>query len=491
MPLNGTIAITGTNMNRVMAVLRNDKRTKDKQFVKIVKNYILDVLLNEERSKDAVGINWATLNNQNMVKYLGYKSNEMENFSDMLTVENDNIRGAAWVKEMLDFVFNGNMLNCRETRRFKKAISNKTLIDDKAVTMLFANNKECHPYLKKIIEKTIPDSAVYIINGDYITNKEAEEGTKKFMKENEGKRIFIISALMGCRSYSIPEIKNIVLLIDGGSSATTTQRVGRGLTPWNNDHKICHVIDFRVNEYEGNPPVYQYLEEMAMSMIDDESKKRKMAAIKELIKEASEKLTFNEYFAKNESGFKELSADEVYMMMDTPHVAQYKFETTCEPVLDGLGKTESINKLIDNLSGNDGEIFTDEMLRTQNGIENENEKGDKDRFMKVTKKSLNKCKKYDEETREELSRKAEIYRCFQWISNNINVFNTYDYKKNIFELTMKNDVLPALSEETKGNAFDASYGLKQGTHKLIVEVIKGILENVHDLGDFDKLFFTV
>ena len=99
--------------------------------------------------------------------------------------------------------------------------------------LVSANNKEMKQ-IYEIAEREIPDWHVKILNGDFTSNRNAEDETKREINEARiaGKKgIVIISNQMGSRSYSIPAIQATVIAYDRGSVDATMQKVSRCLTP--------------------------------------------------------------------------------------------------------------------------------------------------------------------------------------------------------------------------------------------------------------------
>jgi hypothetical protein len=73
---------------------------------------------------------------------------------------------------------------------------------------------------------------IMILNGDVTSREESEKYTRGRLKEFKGskKAVLILASNMGKRSYSIPEIKNVFLMFDGGSGHGTEQVIARGMT---------------------------------------------------------------------------------------------------------------------------------------------------------------------------------------------------------------------------------------------------------------------
>lgn len=115
--------------------------------------------------------------------------------------------------------------------------------------LVSANNKEMKQ-IYEIAEREIPEWHVKVLNGDFTSNRNAEDETVKEINEARigGKKgILIIANQMGSRSYSISEIQATVIAYDRGSVDATMQKVSRCLTPgktYNGETKSHgHIVD--------------------------------------------------------------------------------------------------------------------------------------------------------------------------------------------------------------------------------------------------------
>lgn len=102
-----------------------------------------------------------------------------------------------------------------------------------------------------LCDKRYADYEVVVLNGDYTSNKEAEELCRSRMNEAKlrGKKgMLIIANMMGSRSFSIPEIQTSVIMYDKGSVDATAQKTSRCLTPgndWDGNRKgRGHIVSF-------------------------------------------------------------------------------------------------------------------------------------------------------------------------------------------------------------------------------------------------------
>lgn len=106
------------------------------------------------------------------------------------------------------------------------------------VTQIFANTKDRKQQRKlvKLIEETLGSQyLVILVNSDETSNRDAERDVKALVKraQKENKYVVILSKDMGSRSFSVPEIDTVVLMLDRGSYATVSQKISRVLTPGN------------------------------------------------------------------------------------------------------------------------------------------------------------------------------------------------------------------------------------------------------------------
>lgn len=100
-----------------------------------------------------------------------------------------------------------------------------------------------------------------------LTNKEVEHYIRKELipqLKKEGKKLVLVSRLMGARSVSIPEVETTFLWYDGGSIEATKQKISRVLTGgerWNGDKKIYgNVVSFSFDpNREETSPIDDYI----------------------------------------------------------------------------------------------------------------------------------------------------------------------------------------------------------------------------------------
>lgn len=120
--------------------------------------------------------------------------------------------------------------------------------------LLTSANKKEMTQAGKIIQSVLPEYHIKVLNGDYTTNKSAEDETKKeiAIAQRKGKAgVIVISNQMGSRSYGVSEIQATVIAYDRGSVDATTQKVSRCLNPGvtydNEDRTHGFIVDMSFN----------------------------------------------------------------------------------------------------------------------------------------------------------------------------------------------------------------------------------------------------
>ena len=127
-------------------------------------------------------------------------------------------------------------LTGEEPLRQEINLSNLTGESIDCFMMLVSANKKdrAMDQIKEIAERALPNHHIKLLNGDYTSNKQAQDDTTKEINEARiaGKDgVIIIANQMGSRSYSIPEIQATVIAYDRGGVDATVQKVSRCLTP--------------------------------------------------------------------------------------------------------------------------------------------------------------------------------------------------------------------------------------------------------------------
>ena len=103
------------------------------------------------------------------------------------------------------------------------------------VAMMFvsAENAMMNQFYE-IAKETLKTYRIVLLNGHETTNRDSEDKVKRAINEaknTEQDGVFIISGIMGSRSFSVSEIQTTILAYDGGNVHTTTQKSFRALTP--------------------------------------------------------------------------------------------------------------------------------------------------------------------------------------------------------------------------------------------------------------------
>lgn len=129
-------------------------------------------------------------------------------------------------------------------------LSNLTGESINCFMVLTSADKKGMAQLKNIYESAVPNWHVKVLNGDYTSNRQAEDETTKEINEAKiaGKDgVIILANQMGSRSYSVSEIQATVIAYDRGSVDATTQKVSRCLTPGDTyleeKKEIGHILD--------------------------------------------------------------------------------------------------------------------------------------------------------------------------------------------------------------------------------------------------------
>jgi hypothetical protein len=104
------------------------------------------------------------------------------------------------------------------------------------VTMIFTpsrSKRELNKFVKTFASEN-PDIETMIITGDETTNAEAQRITKdkirKMRQLKDDRALVIFSMAMGSRSYSVPEIRRVIIMGDGFINAPWYQKSARCLT---------------------------------------------------------------------------------------------------------------------------------------------------------------------------------------------------------------------------------------------------------------------
>ena len=431
---------TDNNVDKIF-ITTGTKIEKTKTLFKpecyVKRDYIIDVLA---KRANAVGINWTVLNNSEMVKAFGYSKDEMENWTDIFTVEDGKLKGELYLRDLIDFLFNKSFkIATKENRKYR----NHNLLNE-AVTMWWTPvGKEAQALLKKLIEEVAPSYRVEIINGDETTNAEAEDRVKNIIKTT-GIRLILISSGMASRSFSIKEIKNNILTCNAGDGASLTQKCFRGCTPWN-EHKEMknNIIDFRLAFAE--PALASYLSNIAVDTLEENAAHKSTKELLNIIN-GTDKLTFAEYFSNGVNPLRELTDDEISIMLNSKD-----YRT--------LNSIKIINIALDTIDLPKYKLT--EAFKI-NELINSNIKGDAKRKTYTTSATIagatNKTTKQLEED--------QRIQYLAYLLNHKEVFKSYKYENNILE----NEFLHNMPKERQ-EALEECLGLDMHVMVQIAELL--------------------
>ena len=87
--------------------------------------------------------------------------------------------------------------------------------------------------LGEILSGILTDWDVKVVNGDHTSNAKAEQEVKQWIdiaKDNGKRGVWLVSANMATRSFSVSDINVVLLAYDAGDSAATIQKISRALT---------------------------------------------------------------------------------------------------------------------------------------------------------------------------------------------------------------------------------------------------------------------
>lgn len=321
--------MTGTDAGCVKSMWPDDKLAVYKR------DYIVDVLKADERA-GAVSIAWHVLDNSSLAAAVGSNA-AMENFSWMCEVVDGHLKEEVYFTQLLRWLYlNETPFDPSKFRDIAKA----KLVDPSFATMVFLpNDKKCHAVFAKLVEQAVPGSRAVIVNGDETTNAEAEEMVKQALKDNAKRRgledndfrrgagVFIIASCMANRSFSVKEIKNILLLVNSGEYWSIAQKVARGLTPFRADtnspfspsdpRKICNVIDFRL--MWNWPALSNWLSGLGIEVLKQEDHTTETSPFEmvERISEMTGKISFDEYRWNGIDPVHKLGKADLMAMMQT------------------------------------------------------------------------------------------------------------------------------------------------------------------------------
>ena len=429
---------TGTNIESTYDIFQNSDGYKC--YKSLRKNYIIDVLGDKSR-ENVVKIKYTRLCNHNLLKNVkGYMPQEMENFMYYFSLNEDgSLKGESYLEQLILFLFNSyKFANNLYDKDIRRCICNNKLINDKFATAIFVPEKgiKKHGYaFVKLVESVVGDEyTVCLINGDVTTNKDAEEMAKNVIKtnwdkKNNNKVIFIMGS-MASRSWSVEDVKNIVLMFDGSGESTLIQKISRGFTPVRKDHNtklkdndICNIIDLRISDvHEGH--LSEFISGVARSSIRpdmDESE------VMEILCDPN-KIQFYEYFGSESTyPIEQISENDLYKIFRTGEYLRHKALAMITP-----DNYSNVPNPSDQYKGADGESSTGGILTY--AIKH-NTKGDNDRKKKSKKRRDNTPQSDDSnETQSASNSKGQEVvtfdrkkQHFYFLLNNIKIFRTMKY----------------------------------------------------------------
>ena len=434
-----TIATTGTNAYENETIFRSDKYIK--------RDYLVDVL-NSPCRPDAVHIHWHVLDNAGMLD-AGFKACAMENFSSMLEVVNGHLREEMYFESLFTWLFKP-----AEAVWLKPSFRKNVPINRDAATMVFtAGNKDGHDALKRLLERILPAGwLVQVIDGDETTNKDAENLAKAcFAKRNDNHVIFIASG-MANRSFSVPQVKNVILLTNGGSFSSIAQKVARGLTSSKSVENVCNVVDFRMSYAADDVNLAKYISSLGIDALNGALSESNEEHMLEMI-QASDKLIFDEYFSNGIDPIKTLCIDDIRTMMHSRDFTTAK----CEIIFDEIAENVK-----------DPDIcLLDEVDECEKALMNANVKGDGGKRLRI-KRTDGNAERDGDAPEEEQKKKDAIDKKRQhllFLLNHAERFNTYRFKTDI----LKNE-FDCMSDARK-NAYKDAFGIDMTTMKQIVDLL--------------------
>jgi hypothetical protein len=476
---------TGTNIESTYDIFQNSDGYKC--YKSLRKNYIIDVLGDNSR-ENVVKIKYRRLCNHNLLKNVkGYTPQEMENFMHFFSLnENGSLKGESYLEQLILFLFNpykfANNLYDKDIRRF---ICDNKLINDKFATAIFVPEKGIKKHgdaFVKLVKSVVGDEyAVCLINGDVTTNKDAEEMAKNVIetnwdKKNNNKVIFIMGS-MASRSWSVEEVKNIVLMFDGSGEATLIQKISRGFTPVRKDHNtklqdndICNIIDLRLSDvHEGH--LSEFISGVARSSIRPDLDELE---VMEILCDPN-KIQFYEYFGSESTyPIEQISENDLYKIFRTKEYVRYKtLSYFTLDVLNHISNPKDKYKGADSESPTGGELGY--AINNARGDGDRNKRKRKDEDPNNTNKDDNKIPSIpNHKTPEDVVFDRKMQHIY-FLLNNIRLFNTLKYDgcddwvyREFEDIKNNDDIKKQISERWNvdmNTIIDAIEVLKNGNYK--------------------------
>ena len=427
---------TGTNIESTYDIFQNSD--KYKCYKSLRKNYIIDVLGDNSR-KNVVKIKYARLCNHNLLKNVkGYTPQEMENFKHYFSLNKDGrLKGETYLEQLILFLFNTfKFANNLYDKDIKRYICDNKLINDNFATAIFVPEKGIKKHGKafvNLVKSVVGDEyTVCLINGDVTTNKDAEMMAKNVIESNwnrkHNNKVIFIMGSMASRSWSVEEVKNIVLLFDGSGEATLIQKISRGFTPVKEDHNkklkgnnICNIIDFRLSDVHAGH-LNEFISGVARSSIRPDMDELKVMHI---LCDPN-KIQFYEYFGSESTyPIEQISKNDLYNIFRTSEYLRLKALSMITPY-----NYNKVPNPSDKYKGADGESSTGGILKY--AIEC-NTKGDGDRIKK--KKKLDNTPQSDDSNEEQSDDSNEAQSVF---NRKVQEDDIFDRKKQHFYFLLNN-----------------------------------------------------
>lgn len=400
------IAMSGTKIEKTENLFKTE--------LPINRDYIIDVL--PEKERNAVGINWYNLNNSNMVKQFNYSCKEMENWTDIFEIKDNKFKEEVYLTHLFNFLFKRTLpVMTAENRKYVK----HNLLNDAATMIFMPIGNEAHKVMESLLEKVLDNNyLIKILDLDNTSNADAEAMVREAIKDH-GNKVIVIASVMGNRSFSVPEIKNVFLMFNQADPACVVQKVARGLSPWaaNPDMK-CNVIDFRLG-YQTN--MSKWLSKSACDTVENNAEYT-FDEVVDIIG-GTDKLTFFEYFTDNGLPLEKIDKKELAKQMQT---SDYLKSKAIKIVFSDL-------ESIDNPDARFAKIS--EQLKL-NDLVNKNIKGDSSK--KVKSNFVNRFTKTPEE-QEKISADQRI-NYLAYLLNHKDIFNSGFYESNILENEFHNNM---------------------------------------------------
>lgn len=420
-----TLVETGTEIESTFDIFKNVDSFNCYKAIR--RNYIIDVLGDKSR-KNSVKIEYKRLDNRYLIKQPDYIPQEMENFSYFFELdENGKLKGEAYLRQVFELLYNSDRFaNNIPDKKLARSIRENKLINDKFASMIFVPENlilTSGDAIKQLIKDVVGEEYdVVIIDSKETNNKEAEDKAKsaieRMQKNNGNNKVIFIAGRMANRSFSVEEVKNIILMVDGIGNAPLIQKIGRGFTPVNKDfnkklpdNDWCNVIDFRLNNvYEGH--LKELISGVAQSSIRDGMCEDD---VMEILR-ATDKIHFYEYFVNSINPIRELSESELYNIFKTNEYMRSRAMFILSP--DNM---ETVPDPDSRYTGADKESANDEFKYNIGNVKGDKDSSDK----KGSKKPGNR--NTGERTKKEVEQPDRKMQHLHFLLNNVNIFNTMKY----------------------------------------------------------------